>query len=98
MLAPLAPRWAPPALLAPTPAPRCAGATALPRRELLTKTLLSALAAVPLLASAADVTEWQDPRWDSLGLKGTAISLRSVEDAAAADTIGQMGIYNLLNT
>ena len=45
------------------------------------------------LASAADVTEWQDPRWDSLGLKGTAVPLRTIEAAAEADTIGQMGLY-----
>ena len=45
------------------------------------------------LASAADVTEWQDPRWESLGLKGTAVPLRTIEAAAKADTIGQMGLY-----
>ena len=45
------------------------------------------------LASAADVTEWQDPRWESLGLKGTAVPLRTIEAAAKADSIGQMGLY-----
>lgn len=58
------------------------------RRELL----LLGVAAAPALASA-DITEWQDPRWASLGLEGTSVPLRSVESAAQSETIGEMGLY-----
>lgn len=72
---------------------RCVTALALlHRRELLVNTL-SAVVAVPTMASAVNVTEWQDPRWESLGLKGTTEPLRSVEAAAQADTLGQMSLY-----
>lgn len=48
----------------------------------------------PALASAAAAgTEWRDPRWDALGLRGTAVTLRTVEAAAQAVDIGQMGLY-----
>lgn len=60
------------------------------RRELLALTA----AAVPSIAHAAvDITEWQDPRWESLGLQGTSVPLRSIEQAAQSNTIGQMGLY-----
>ena len=66
------------------------------RRQLLigfSAAVGSAGARPATLASAADVTEWQDPRWESLGLKGTAVPLRTIEAAAKADSIGQMGLY-----
>jgi len=69
------------------------------RREFLinslavTPVLTVPLIAVPTTASAADATELQDPRWTSLGLKGTSIHLLSVESAAQADTIGPTGLY-----
>ena len=62
------------------------------RRELLMRTLSSTIA-VPALASAAETTEWEDPRWESLGLRGTSIPLRSIEAAAETNTLGQMGLY-----
>ena len=61
------------------------------RRELLLAIAL-ACAHVPDCAVAA-VAEWQDPRWASLGLGGTAVPLRTVESAAQSDSIGQMALY-----
>jgi len=84
--------------------PRCCGdgnIASLRRRQLLFAANAFAVAApaaatiAPAAATIAPavVTEWQDPRWETLGLEGTNVPLRSVEAAAEADTIGQMGLY-----
>lgn len=67
--------------LAPAPRP-------LQRRELLA-TVVAAVAS-PAVAVPA---EWEDTRWPSLGLTGTSVPLRTVESAAQADSIGDMGLY-----
>ena len=61
------------------------------RRDLLKNALLASTA-LPWIASA-EVAEWQDERWATLGLRGTSVPLRSIESAAQADSIGQMGLY-----
>ena len=92
------------ALLAPTCRPRAAapqrcGADALAtsphrRRDLLAGALLLLPCTRPALASESEaLAEWRDPRWETLGLKGTSVALRSIEAAAEADTIGEMGLY-----
>ena len=65
------------------------------RRDLLNNALFLALSAAHANAAEGDgeADAWEDPRWASLGLRGTAVPLRSVKDAAAADTIGDMGLY-----
>ena len=65
------------------------------RRQVLAASLSATAAALPAMAIGAsgDVTEWQDPRWATLGLDGTSVPLRSIESAAAAGTIGQMALY-----
>lgn len=71
------------------------------RRELLTHAWAATAAvswAVSSLPAAAldavgSIAEWQDPRWPSLGLRGTSVPLRTVESAAQADTLGQMALY-----
>ena len=67
-------------------------ATALLRRELLERALFAFAVAAPSATSAA-VVEWQDPRWGSLGLNGTREPLRSIEEAAEASDIGNIGLY-----
>ena len=55
--------------------------------------MMPAAAEARAAAAAANVSEWQDPRWPTLGLSGTSVPLRSIEAAAAAGTIGQMALY-----
>ena len=62
------------------------------RRDLLKNALMASTVALPLVASA-EIAEWQDERWATLGLRGTSVPLRSIESAAQADSIGQMGLY-----
>ena len=61
------------------------------RRGLL-KNALAATAALPWISSA-EVAEWQDERWATIGLEGTSVPLRSIEFAAQENSIGQMGLY-----
>mmetsp|Transcript_37061 Transcript_37061/g.44275 ORF Transcript_37061/g.44275 Transcript_37061/m.44275 type:complete len:236 (+) Transcript_37061:186-893(+) len=63
------------------------------RRDFLAHTLSATVVATFPTRCTAELSEWQDPRWTTLGLQGTAIHLRSIESAAHANTIGQMALY-----